>query len=83
MARITRSLGTPRERYDAALRQFSLDTKPRFLEPIGLGEGFGLVPTAMAPKRVVDLDPRTHEQTTLPQRNREVFNLSGLLNTKD
>ena len=38
MAWITRSLGTPRGRYDAAKQQFPLITKPRLSDPVGLGE---------------------------------------------
>ena len=31
----------------------------------------------------VDLEPAQHNQTTLPQLNSEVVNLTGLLKTKD
>ena len=73
-------------------QQVSLSCETKVIEPVGNNEfprgvnGARKICDVRAPEYaswdVGDVEP-AHNQTTLPKRNNEVVNLTGLLKTKD
>ena len=74
---------TPRGRYDAVQRKVSLSMKPRFIELVGAATLQKVVGGRTAQHDHQRGTCTQHNQTTLPQRNSEVVNLTGLLKTKN
>ncbi|KAK1617270.1 hypothetical protein QYE76_022787 [Lolium multiflorum] len=83
--RCTRPLGTPRGRYDA--HKFSSERNQGYRtsrsQEAREGCWWRNVVRRNTSETGANVEPAQHNQSTLPQRNSEVVNLTGLLKTKD
>ena len=86
--KVTRSLETQEEGMMSAAASFPLVWNQGLIEPVGDQSHFWrlLVKECSAAQHQgfgANVEPAQHNQTTLPQLNSEVVNLTGLLKTKD